>query len=70
MLSRENSIIFAFVVAAVATAVAIETQFSGLADWISLAVLLGGGVVVPTLVNSYLDGHNTNKNRVPSDDRS
>ncbi len=59
MLSRENSIIFAFVVAAVATAVAIETQFSGLADWISLAVLLGGGVVVPTLVNSYLDGHTT-----------
>ena len=59
MLYRENGIILAFVVVAVATAVAIETQFSGLADWIPLAVLLGGGVVVPTLVNSYLDGRQT-----------
>ncbi|ERH07064.1 MAG: hypothetical protein J07HN4v3_02693 [Halonotius sp. J07HN4] len=59
MLSRENSIILTFVVVAVAAAVFIETQFSGLADWIPLAVLLGGGVVVPVLVNSYLDGRKT-----------
>lgn len=56
MLSRENSVILAFVVGAMTTAVILDTRVTGLADWIPLAVLLGGGVVVPTLINSYLDG--------------
>lgn len=56
MLSRENSVTLAFVVAAVATVIAIETRFTGVADWIPLAVLVGGGVIAPTLINSYLAG--------------
>jgi len=56
MLSRENSVILVFVVVAVATAVAIEIRFTELGDWIPLAVLLGLGVIAPTLVNSYFDG--------------
>jgi len=55
MLSRENSVILVFVVGAVATAVTIETRFTAIADWIPLAVLIGVGVIVPLIVNNYLD---------------
>lgn len=54
MLSRENAVILASMVVAVAAAVLVET-YADAPTWVSVGVLIGIGVVVPTVVNEYLD---------------
>lgn len=54
MLSRENAVILASMVVAVAAAVLVET-YADAPAWVSAGVLIGIGVVVPTVVNEYLD---------------
>jgi predicted signal transduction protein with EAL and GGDEF domain len=58
MLSRENTIILAFVVVATTAAVGIDTVADA-PEWLPVGLLIGLGVVVPLLVNSYLDADET-----------
>ena len=55
MLSRENTIILAFVAVAATAAVGIDTV-ADVPEWLPVGFLIGLGVVAPLLVNSYLDG--------------
>lgn len=55
MVSRENAVIFASMIVAIVAAVLAET-LANAPDWASVSLLIGIGVVVPTVVNQYLDG--------------
>ncbi len=54
MLSRENAVIAGFI----ALAIALLAAVLGVSDppaWVSVAVVVGVGVIAPTLLNEYLD---------------
>ena len=55
MLSRENSVIAVCILGAVGSVYALSTMMT-LPTWGSVAVVLGIGVLLPTLLNEYLDG--------------
>lgn len=54
MVSRENTVILGFMALALALLVVLA-QFSGVPTWVGALVLLGVGVVCPTVLNEYLD---------------
>ena len=54
MISRENAVILASMTVGLAAALLVGT-YADVPTWASLGVLIGLGVVVPTLVNEYLD---------------
>ena len=53
MISRENTVILASLLVAIVAAALVDT-YADLPYWVSLGVLIGLGVVVPTLLNEYL----------------
>lgn len=55
MLSRENSVIVVCILAAIGLVYALSTLMT-LPTWGTVAVVLGIGVLLPTLLNEYLDG--------------
>ncbi|QKY20362.1 hypothetical protein B4589_008205 [Halolamina sp. CBA1230] len=57
MVSRENTIIAVCIALAIALLYGLNAVTT-LAQWQSAAVVLGVGVLIPTLVNEYLDGQN------------
>jgi len=58
MVSRENVVILLFATLALALAYG-GRLLTGLSDSVLVGVLLFTGVVVPQLLNSYLDGRET-----------
>jgi hypothetical protein len=54
MVSRENKVIALFVALAFVVLAAVS-EFASPASWVGAAVVLVVGVVLPTLVNEYLD---------------
>jgi hypothetical protein len=55
MVSRENAVIGTCIALTIAIALAVESLNVSYPDWAPLALFLGGGVVVPTLINEALD---------------
>jgi len=58
MVSRENRVIVACIASALVL-LYLATELATLPTWGSAAIVLGVGVVVPTLVNTYLDSRPT-----------
>ncbi|MDT3437093.1 hypothetical protein [Haloarcula sp. 1CSR25-25] len=54
MVSRENKIVGGFVIAALVLGYA-STVLADVTSAVTLAILLGVGVIAPTLVTNYLD---------------
>lgn len=54
MVSRENAVILTCIAGAVAVAVGIEATGVAYPSWFPVTLLIGGGVVLPQLVNEYL----------------
>lgn len=54
MVSRENTVIVASLAVAIVAYYLVET-YAAQPYWVSIAVLIGIGVLVPTLVNRYLE---------------
>lgn len=55
MVSRENTVILICIVGSFAVAKAVEATGAAYPFWFLIALLIGGGVVLPQLVNGYLD---------------
>ena len=58
MVSRENGVIAAYVAVTVLL-LYVVTETATPPTWVTAALLLGIGVVAPTLTNEYLDRRNT-----------
>ena len=58
MVSRQNGVIAAYV-AATLLLLYVVTETATPPTWVTAALLLGIGVVAPTLTNEYLDRRNT-----------
>jgi len=54
VLSRENAVTVSFIALAAVALFAVN-ELTTPPTWVGAAVLLGVGVVIPTLVNEYLD---------------
>ena len=54
MVSRENAVIVASIALALLVGYGVF-EYTTVSDWVAMAVFLVLGVVVPTLVNEYLD---------------
>lgn len=55
MLSRENQVIGICITLAAALFVFFQSPSVDPTDWQLLAVLIGVGIILPTVINSYLD---------------
>ncbi|KPN29599.1 hypothetical protein SY89_00313 [Halolamina pelagica] len=55
MVSRENTVIAVCIALAIAS-LYVANSLTTLQQWQSAALILGVGVLVPTLVNEFLDG--------------
>ncbi|WP_158283828.1 MULTISPECIES: hypothetical protein [Halorubrum] len=55
MVSRENAVIGTCIALTFAIALAVESLRVSYPGWAPLALFLGGGVVVPTIINETLD---------------
>jgi hypothetical protein len=54
MVSRENKVIVLFIALSLVT-LSVVSEFVGQSMEVGAAVVLGVGVVLPTLINEYLD---------------
>lgn len=59
MVSRENAVIGTCIALTVAVAIAIESSNLWYPEWAPLALFIGGGVVVPLIVNETLNRRET-----------
>ncbi|PAU85378.1 hypothetical protein CK500_01530 [Halorubrum salipaludis] len=55
MVSRENAVIGTCIALTLAAALLLESLNASSPEWAPLALLLGGGVVVPLAINGALD---------------
>jgi hypothetical protein len=55
MVSRENAVIGTCIALTVAAALSVESLDLAYPEWVPLALVIGGGVVVPVAINETLD---------------
>lgn len=59
MVSRENKVILLMAVVALVTLYSLA-RYTDAPSWMQMAALLIIGVIIPSLVNDYLDNHHQN----------
>ncbi|WP_280588417.1 hypothetical protein [Halorubrum sp. Boch-26] len=59
MVSRENAVIGTCIALTVAVALLVESLSVSYPEWVPLALVIGGGVVVPLAINEALDKRET-----------